>query len=130
MWRMLIAVMLTAVCGCGGDTTSADPDEELGIYNLVSLDGRAVPTSITEGDWQVEVLSSTVTLSAGRKLRMSTTYRTSPGATPVSRELTGSYTIKGNALTYTIDGKTNTATLNGDVLQMLIEWVVWLYRRS
>jgi len=131
MWQILMTMAFAWVCGCGGDPASPSPDAELGNYSLVSLDGRVVPTSIGEAGGEVEILSSILILSTGRKLRMTTTFRPSPGATPVSNEVTGSYTMQGNAFTFSYsNGGGNTGTLNGDTLQMPNEGVVWLYRKS
>ena len=131
MRRIAMAVALACVCGCGGDTAGPSTGAELGSYSLVSLDGRAVPTSITDAGHQIEVLSGALVLSTGQKLRLTTTARPSPGATPVSNEVTGTYSLKGNTFTFTYsNGGRNTGTLSGNTIQMLNEGVAWLFRKS
>lgn len=131
MWRIPMVVTLAFVCACAGDPASPNTGAEFGTYSLMALDDRPVPTSIPEAGGQVEVLSSTLILSAGRKLRMTTTFRPSAGATPISNELTGSYTLHGNAFTFTYSsGGRNAGTLDGDTIRMQNEGVVWLFRKS
>jgi hypothetical protein len=135
MWRFVVALTIAAACGCGkdtkeptkGPTTSA----EVGTYALVSLNGGAVPTSISEGGTQVEVISGILTLSAGGTVRISTTFRISPGAEPVTNVVNGTYSMQEKTLSFSYNnGGRNTGTLNGDTLQMLNEGVVWLYQRA
>jgi hypothetical protein len=131
MWRIVFAVTLACMCGCSSDTAGPNAGAELGTYSLVLLDMQGLPASIMEGGQEVEVLSSSLILSTGRRLRMTTTFRPSPGATPVSNEVTGSYTLKGNDFTFTYNnGGRNSGTLNGNTIQMLNEGVVWLFQKS
>ena len=135
MWRFVVALMIAAVCGCGKETTKPNTGPttgaEGGTYTLLSLNGSALPASISEGSTQVEVTSGTLTLGAGRTVRMSTTFRTGPGAAPVTNEVSGTYSMRGNTLTFSYtNGGGNTGTLNGNTLQMLNEGVVWLFQRG
>jgi hypothetical protein len=131
--RLSLVVLVCCLPACGGNntTTGATTAAEVGTYALVSLNGRALPTSIPEGSTQIEVISGTLTLGSGGTVRTSTTYRSSPGATPVTNEVSGTYTMQGSTLSfsYTNGGRT-TATLNGNTLQMVNEGVVWLYQRA
>ena len=131
MWRLAVALMIAAVCGCGKGTTEPTTGGEIGTYVLVSLNGRAVPTSISEGSTQIEVISGTLTLGAGGTVQAGTTFRPSPEAAPVTNEVSGTYSMQGNTLTFSYtNGGRNTGTLNGNTLQMLNEGVVWLFQRG
>jgi len=135
---MIFAALVgtTALWGCGGGSSSATPvgpttPPAVGAFALQSLDGRVLPTSISEGGRQVEVLSGELALGANGSIRISTVYRTSPGGPATTTEVNGSYTAQGNSLSFSYtNGGRNTGTLNGDVLQMVNDGVVWLYRRA
>jgi hypothetical protein len=135
MWRFVVALTIAAACGCGKDTKEptkgATTSAEVGIYALVSLNGSAVPASISEGGTQIAVISGTLTLGAGGTVRISTTFRISPGAAPMTNEVSGNYSMQGNTLTFSYtNGGRNTGTLDGNTLKMLNEGVVWLYQRA
>jgi hypothetical protein len=131
----LLPMLIVPLVACGGSGGPSSPSPtttsaEIGTYALASLNGRPLPTTISEGSTQVEVLSGTLTLGAGNGLRVSTTFRSSGGA-PVTQDVSGTYRLQGSSLTFSYtNGGANTATLTGDTLQMTNEGVVWLYRRA
>ena len=136
--RVALAVLMSSLSACGGNNATTGPTMttpttgvEVGSYALISLNGGALPTSIPEGSTQIEVISGTLTLAAGGTVRTSTTYRSSAGATPVTNEVSGTYTVQGSTLSFSYsNGGRTTATLNGNTLQMVNEGVVWLYQRA
>jgi hypothetical protein len=136
--RLSLVVLTCCLPACGGSNTTTGPSitpsttgAEVGTYALVSLNGRSLPTNITEGGTQIEVISGTLTLGGGGTVRTSTTYRSSPGATPVTNEVSGTYTMQGSTLSFSYtNGGRNTGTLSGNTLQMVNEGVVWSYQRA
>lgn len=138
-WTMRVSgwcalALALAAWGCGGGATgpTSGPTSgtEVGTWVLVSLNGRALPTSISEGSSQVEVISGTLTLGPGGVVRISTTFRPSPLAAVVTNEVSGTYSMQGSTLSFSYsNGGRNTGTLNGSALQMTNEGVVWLYQR-
>ena len=134
MRRFLVASAIATVCGCGSGSsgpTGPTTRSEAGVYTLVSLNGQALPTSVAEGGRQIEVVSGTLTLGSDHTVRVSTSYRLSPGAAPATNEVSGTYSIQGDALTFSYsNGGRNSGTLDGDTLRVTNEGVVWTYRRT
>ncbi len=131
MWRLVLALALGAVCGCRNDTTGPTSGPEAGIYALIAVDGRALPTNVSEGGTQIEIVSGTLTLGSGRSVRMSTSYRPSPGAAIVTTEVNGTYAIDGTAMSFSFsNGGSGSGTLSGGDCAFLNEGLVWLYRKS
>lgn len=128
------SLALVGSCGGGGSSPSAPSPTtgaEVGTYALLSLNGIALPTSISEGSIQIEVTSGALTIGVGNTVRTSTTFRPGPGAAPVTNEVSGTYSIQGSTLSISYsNGGRSTATLNGGALQMVNEGVTWLYRRA
>ncbi len=134
MRYLALVTAVVVAMGCSksstGPATGSTTAAEHGTYTLESLNGKALPTSIAEGGSQIEVTAGTLTLSAGSGLQVSSTFRASPGATPQTRVVSGTYRLQGSSLTLTYtNGGSNGGTLNGATLQMTNEGVVWSYRR-
>lgn len=103
---------------------------EAGTYALISVDGGALPTSVPEGDSQIEVVAGTLTLGSGRTVRVSTSFRPSPGAAIATAAVSGTYTIAGDAMTFSFsNGGSSTGTLSGNSLAFLSQGLVWLYQK-
>ena len=115
----------------GSAVPNADTVVVAGTYVLQSLDAKVLPASITEGGMSVEVTASTMTLTAGDSIQVSTTFRVSSAATPITQVVRGTYRVQGTTLSFSYEnGGTNSGTLNGSTLQMTNDGVVWLYRRN
>lgn len=130
MQRLALA-SLTALLSlsCSKDSSSTPSSiaaTEVGIYTLQTLDGRALPTSISEGGTLVEVTAGTLTLGAGGSLQVSTTFRLTAGASPQTQVVSGTYRLQGSSLSFSYtNGGANSGTLNGSALLMTNNGVLW-----
>jgi hypothetical protein len=124
---VLIALLsLLAACddGLGPDSS------EVGSYELVSVNGNALPTAF----FSVEVVSASVTLDADGSYRTRSTVRgkDSLGATVTQTESeTGTYTRTGNVVRLTsAQGHVTVGTYNGRTITIEEQSVVMVYRRQ
>lgn len=129
MWRLIF--VLAAVAACGGSPTAAGSGDEVGTYTLVSIDGNALPATLTHGGVQATVVSATLILGTGGTVQMSTRFRLPPDTTTIPQNVSGSYQRSGSVLTFSYaNGGANTGTVAGSDLRFLNEGASWLFHKS
>lgn len=108
---------LTSLAACGSDsTTQAHTPDYVGTYNLVTLGGAALPTTVTTGTGeQVEFVSGTLVLSASGAYQAAFETHQPPTDTQVKQAgSSGTYTVSGTTLTLQ-KGGAQPATITGTV---------------
>ena len=92
MRKLLGAVLVLAVAGCAANSQISQDIPKAGTYNLIAVDGQAVPQKIATGE---EVVDGTLVLKADGSFEMKTSLRTQMSSTqPLSfqRQAAGTYT--------------------------------------
>jgi hypothetical protein len=97
----LALVLLFAACS---DFTGADTTDHIGVYNISSVNGVALPFTLTDDTATVtqEVIEGSVTLNADRTFTDHTTFRiTTDGVETTSQQLVqGQYLRSKNSVTF------------------------------
>lgn len=133
--RSLVVPMLAslALAGCGGGGDETGPTTVAGVYNLVTVNGRALPAVVVDfGGYRLEVLSSELTLHPGGAYsEMSQVRETEDGTTTTSSlPSAGTYSTRGAQITLADgDGDTITGTVSGDRITLAEQGVVLVYER-
>ena len=130
-WIAIAAIALlaiTALSGCKSRSTASAGVNPVGLYNLVSVDGKTLPCSVAHAG-SPTVKSGVFTFNAdgtcASKIIMST-----PSGSEVTREVKATYTCEGSKLTMKWAGAgTTTGTLTNDSFTMNNEGIVFAYRK-
>jgi hypothetical protein len=143
-WRLrILAPALTAVVvlsACAGarmpaSETGAQPigatgSELIGVYTLVSANGRAVPTDVDHDNVTMRVVSGSLTFGPGGTCRSLMRF-VPPGGQAMDREVAARWTRAGDTLTLQWDGAgTTTAVVDGDTVTMDNVGLILVYRRG
>lgn len=92
MRKLLGAVLVLAVAGCAANSQIPGERAAAGTYNLIAVDGQAVPQKIASGE---EVVDGTLVLNNDGTFEMKTSLRTQMTSTqPFSfqKQFKGTYT--------------------------------------
>lgn len=92
MRKLLSAVLVLAVAGCAANSQIPGEQAAAGTYNLIAVDGQAVPQKIASGE---EVVSGTLVLNKDGSFEMKTSLRAQMTSTqPFSfqKQFNGTYT--------------------------------------
>lgn len=92
MRKLLSAVLVLAAAGCATNSQISQDHRTPGKYNLIAVDGQAVPHKIASGE---EVLAGTLVLKADGEFEMKTSLRaqmTSAQPFYFQRQYDGTYT--------------------------------------
>ena len=126
---LLAALTLLAVTGCQKETPSAAAMEPTGVYNLISVDGKNVPCSVTHEGVAVTVKSGSFTLNADGTCRSLSTFAVPPNP-DVCRDVKATFTRQGAELTMHWQGAGVTkGNLDGDTFTMNNEGMIFSYRK-
>lgn len=133
-----VAVAALALVACGESSVTDPYEEAAGVFLLKSIAGQELPALIasspTEGD--VQVTTGSLFLSTDRRFQESLTVRLLPpggAAQNGSAVATGTYTIVGDSLEFSIEQRGSTpagkvlARLRGDTLSYSVLGRVVLY---
>lgn len=128
----MAAASLTAACG--DDDPSGPSGGVQGTYTLRTIDGDPLPAvAFSDGDFQEEITSGSITLSAGSACTTRIAFRELQGGTVVdsgTEESSCTYTVSGSTLTVDFgDGDVETATIGGDTITFTSEGSVWVFRK-
>ena len=126
---LLLATFTSFVAACGSDETTS-PTNEFGHYTLVSVNGQAVPFTLTgtpRGTVVVQSgsmdLSGPTTTSAGKSVYVATLSGTAAGQSQQLVADAGTYTVSGTTITFTsalpVVG-TYTGVMNGNALTVSV----------
>lgn len=114
----LALILLFAACS---QFTGADTTDQVGTYNISSINGTALPFTLTADTASVtqEVVEGSVTLNADRTFLDHTTFRNTSGGTASNSEFVvqGRYLRSGNNVTFQgNDGSYYVGQLDGTTL--------------
>ena len=125
---LLVVLVLLVSTGCKNATRSTVMDPA-GIYNLVSVDGQAVPCNLTHEGVAMIVKSGGFTINADGTCRSLSIFAVPPHP-DVHREVNASYTLNGTELTMQWEGAGITkGQINGNEFTMTNEGMVFSYRK-
>src|SRR5690348_3696194 len=98
-FALLALVLLFAACS---EFTGAETTDQIGVYNISSVNGAALPFTLAEGDTTFEVTGGTVTLNADRSFTDHTTFRSTVGDSIATSEqlIQGQYLRTKNTITF------------------------------
>jgi hypothetical protein len=125
-----IVAALSLVAGSAAAQTSDATRDLAGTYTLVAIDGHELPYApMHEGAKGPLVKTGTLTLHADGTFASTGSFEI-PGGQTVSRNLSGTYTRDGTALTLHWTGAgVTTATIEGETFTMVNEGMRFTYRR-
>ena len=126
---LLSLLTLLAMTGCKQELAPAAAREPIGVYNLVSVDGKKVPCSVTHEGVALTVKSGSFTLNADGTGRSLSTFAVPPNP-DVRRDVKATYTRQGPELTLRWAGAGMTkGNLDGDTFTMNNEGMIFIYRK-
>lgn len=132
VWFGIVALALGGVlAGLSTGCTSNPPNTGPGdTYNLVSVDGHALPYAPMHGGQRVpEVVSGSITLNGNGTFVSSMSYAKPSGET-FGREFKGTYTQKGAEYILNWEGAGKTSvTIEGNTLTMNNEGMPFVYEK-
>lgn len=125
----LLALSLIAFVVAGCDSDSGEEESVAGTYALTRLNGEAMPGILSRipdacglGNTLVgELTSGSLTLKEGGSFQAQTATRTycEPSGETISTQETssgGSYTVTGNTIRFSGEGRASTGTIDGEML--------------
>jgi len=127
-----LCFLLTAgllLSGCKPEAKVAEGGDPTGVYALVSVNGNAVPASISHDGTALQVRSGTFTLKADGTCGTKTVF-VPPSGQEATREVSATYTKEGSKLTMQWQGAgRTTGTIDGNTFTMDNEGMVFVYRK-
>jgi hypothetical protein len=125
---LFLASLLLVACNQGSKTEESY--DFTGTYNLVSVDGHAVPYApIHEGQQAPEIVSSSISLKDDGTFSMVMSY-TNPSGGTISNDFTGTYTSQGSDFNLKWEGAGQTkVTIEGDTLTLNNEGMLFVYQK-
>jgi hypothetical protein len=116
--------------GCRSDAETTATIDPAGQYALVSVDGKAVPASVSHDGATLEVRSGTFTIKRDGTCSTKTVF-VPPSGSEVSREVTATYTLDGSKLTMKWEGAgITTGTVEGKTFTMINEGMSFVYSKA
>jgi hypothetical protein len=127
-----LVVLLTAgllLSACKQETKVAAGADPTGVYALVSVNGNAVPASVSHDGTALQVRSGSFTIKADGTCSTKTVF-VPPSGTEATREVSATYTKEGSKLTMKWQGAGMTiGTVEGDKFTMDNEGMVFVYKK-
>ena len=125
---LLAVLMLFASAGCQKEARTAALDPA-GTYNLVSVDGKNVPCSLTHEGVTPTIKSGVFTINTNGSCRSLITFSV-PERGDMNREVNASYTLNGAELTMQWEGAGMTkGQIHGNQFSMTNEGMVFFYQK-
>lgn len=125
----LILAVGPLVSTCASPGIADDPASWVGVYTLISVDGREVPARVVQNGVTLEVRAGTFTLAADGNCTSRTVF-VPPSGGEVAREVGATYVKDGATLTmHWENAGTTVGTLEGDLFTMDNAGMVFVYRR-
>ena len=127
-----LVVLLTAgllLSACKQETKVAAGVDPTGVYALVSVNGNAVPASVSHDGTALQVRSGSFTFKADGTCSTKTVF-VPPSGTEATREVSATYTKEGSKLTMQWQGAgMTTGTIEGNTFTMDNEGMVFVYTK-
>lgn len=126
---LFLVFLVLFIIACKKEQPTANIPSHVGVYTLVSIDGKPVPTNVSEQGDTLQVLSGTFTINADGTCSTKTTFVAS-GGTEQTNEVNATYTMNGSTLTMKWEGAgITTGTIDGNTFTMTVEGMVMVYRK-
>ncbi|MHC1764165.1 MAG: hypothetical protein AB9869_07645 [Verrucomicrobiia bacterium] len=117
------------LAACSHNSTQTGAVNPVGIYALVSADGKQVPATVSHDGHSLELRSGTFSINADGTCSTKTVFCPAPGK-EVSREVNATYTQKGSTLTMRWQNAGMTkGTVHGDTFTMNNEGMILVYKK-
>ena len=134
MRRLVLALSAVSILACG-DSSGPEFSSAVGTWNLVTVNGSALPFTVALAqNYQLELLSDEFVASENGTYTESTTLReTESGtATTTTEQSNGTWTQTDNIVTVTESGgtETATATISGNTITLSQAGFVSVYHRQ
>jgi hypothetical protein len=130
--RQFLWLAVPALLACSGESTGPSGDA-VGTWNLVTVDGRALPTFVPTavGVPAVEVQSSQIVIRSDGSFTDTYTLRPMLSNTATTFQEPGTWVRDGGVvtLTYSSNGSSGTGTLDANILTMDFDGA-WVFRRE
>lgn len=136
MRRLLSLTLALALIACGDDDSTSAPTSAsvAGTWNLQTVNGSALPFTLSAASPKIELLSSSVNVTANGTWTSTTQTRTTIGtqATTASSTQSGTYTLSGSAVSIrSTDGTTVQAgTVSGNTLTLAQTGLTFVYQKQ
>jgi len=125
-WIPILGIFLVACQDKDGHTMAAGL---AGEYLLLSVNGQAVPASVSHGGVDLQVLSGYLHLRADGTCSSRTVF-VPPGSGEIVRDVDATFTADGSTVTLQWQGAgTTTGTVDGDTFTMDNEGMIFVYRQ-
>lgn len=123
---LTVGLLLSA---CKPEAQVAKDVDPTGDYALVSVNGSAVPASISHDGTALQVRSGTFNIKADGTCSTKTVF-VPPSGSEVAREVSATYTKDGDKLTMKWQGAgTTTGTIEGSTFTMDNEGMLFVYKK-
>jgi hypothetical protein len=117
------------IVACQRQQTTGNTAGPAGVYNLVSVDGKTVPASVSHEGATLQVRSGAFTINADGTCSSKLIF-VPPSGTEETREVSATYTRDGSKLTMQWKGAgTTVGTIDGKTFTMDNEGMVFVYRK-
>jgi hypothetical protein len=136
MRRLLSLTLALALIACGDDDSTSVPTNAsvAGTWNLQTVNGSALPFTLSASSPKIELLSSSVNVTANGTWTSTTQTRTTIGtqATTASSTQSGTYTLSGSAVSIrSTDGTTVQAgSVSGNTLTLAQTGLTFVYQKQ
>ncbi len=127
---LLALIVLLALTGCQKNGLATNNNSDLaGVYQLVSVDGRAVPCALAHDGATLTIQSGTFTIAKNGHGRSAVTFSV-PARGDLKKEVNATCQRQGMELTLHWEGAgTTTGNVTGDRFTMNNEGVLWAYQK-
>ena len=134
MRRLVLALSAASILACG-DSSGPEFSSAVGTWNLVTVNGSALPFTIELSQiYRLELLSDVFVASENGTYIESTTLRDTENGTATTRTepSSGTWTQTNNTVTVTESGgtETATATVSGNTITLSQAGFVSVYHRQ
>ena len=96
---LILAATVAALAACGGDSSGPQDANASGQYNLVTVDGRALPDTIPNSEHVFVITAATVLFDDNGTYSASVTGTDNGAAEQEIAADNGTYTVVGNTVT-------------------------------
>ena len=133
--RSIATIALIALAGCGDEVTGPTAASLAGTWTLQSVNGLAVPATITGlGANRSDAVSGSVVLTAAATYTqtVSIVSYVSGQATPTNPSDAGSFTIIGSTIEFTssVGGSSQTATVTGNTMSLTFQGLAVVFAKQ
>jgi hypothetical protein len=137
MRRLVLAIGAISLLACGGDSTGLGASSAVGTWNLVTINGAALPFTAYETSnppYKLEIMSDQFVASSNGAFSDAITTRENDNGTITTSTTNtpGTWSQSGNTLTVTeaSTGFVTTATISGNTVTVSDQGMVSVYHRQ